>query len=50
MYATIPLFFEMACEVTYPVAEGVTTLVLTLANNIFGLLFLFIQMIPKIGK
>ena len=50
MYATIPLFFEMACEVTYPVAEGVTNLVLTLANNIFGLLFLFVQMIPHIGK
>ena len=50
MYATVPLFFETACEVTYPVAEGVTTLVLTLLNNIFGLIFLFIQMIPHIGE
>lgn len=49
MYSTIPLFFETACEVTYPVAEGVTNLVLTLANNIAGLIFLLIQMIPHIG-
>lgn len=41
-----PLFFEMACEVTYPVAEGVTTLVLTLVNNIAGLLFLLVQLLP----
>ncbi|XP_053372758.1 solute carrier family 49 member 4 homolog [Mercenaria mercenaria] len=41
-----PLFFEMACEVTYPVAEGVTNLVLTLVNNIAGLLFLLVQLLP----
>ncbi|XP_060584064.1 solute carrier family 49 member 4 homolog [Ruditapes philippinarum] len=41
-----PLFFEMACEVTYPVAEGVTNLVLTLVNNIAGLLFLCVQLLP----
>ena len=50
MSSTVPLFFETACEVTYPVAEGVTNLVLTLANNIAGLVFLLIQMIPNIGK
>ena len=50
MNAATPLFFETACEVTYPVAEGVTNLVLTLVNNIFGLIFLLIQMIPNIGK
>ena len=50
MNSTVPLFFETACEVTYPVAEGVTNLVLTLANNIAGLVFLLIQMIPHIGN
>jgi len=48
--ATPPLYFETACEVTYPVAEGVTTLVLTLMNNVGGLIFLLVQMIPNIGK
>ncbi|XP_052254255.1 solute carrier family 49 member 4 homolog isoform X2 [Dreissena polymorpha] len=47
--ASSPLFFEMACEVTYPIAEGITNLVLTLVNNIAGLVFLFVQLIPNIG-
>ncbi|KAL4228584.1 Solute carrier 49 member 4 [Mactra antiquata] len=46
MGATSPLYFEMACEVTYPTAEGVTNLVLTLVNNIAGLIFLFVQLAP----
>lgn len=48
--STSPLYFEMACEATYPVAEGVTNLVLTLVNNIGGLIFLVVQMVPHIGK
>lgn len=48
--STSPLYFEMACEVTYPVAEGVTNLVLTLLNNIGGLVFLIVLMIPNIGS
>ncbi|VDI11899.1 MFS transporter, FLVCR family, disrupted in renal carcinoma protein 2 [Mytilus galloprovincialis] len=47
--STSPLYFEMACEATYPVAEGVTNLVLTLVNNIGGLIFLVVQMVPHIG-
>ena len=50
MNAATPIFFETACEVTYPVSEGVTNLVLTLVNNMFGLIFLLVQMIPNIGK
>lgn len=48
--STSPLYYEMACEVTYPVAEGVTNLVLTLLNNMGGLVFLFVLMIPNIGS
>ncbi|KAK3100279.1 hypothetical protein FSP39_017433 [Pinctada imbricata] len=44
-----PLYFEMACEVSYPVAEGITNFALTLVNNIGGLIFLGVQMIPSIG-
>lgn len=43
------LYYEMACEITYPVAEGITNLWLTSINNLGGLIFLCIQMIPNIG-
>ncbi|KAJ8298207.1 hypothetical protein KUTeg_024738 [Tegillarca granosa] len=29
-----PLYFEMACEATYPIAEGITNFVLTFINNV----------------
>ncbi|KAL3836655.1 hypothetical protein ACJMK2_022077, partial [Sinanodonta woodiana] len=44
----IPLFYEMSCEASYPVAEGVTGGFLTLANNLFGIMFLFMLLIPGI--
>ncbi|OWF43790.1 Disrupted in renal carcinoma protein 2-like [Mizuhopecten yessoensis] len=47
--ASPPLFFEMACENAYPVAEGITNFALTLLFNIAGLIFLAIQMVPNIG-
>ncbi|XP_070174138.1 solute carrier family 49 member 4 homolog [Littorina saxatilis] len=45
----IPLFYEAACEVTYPVAEGVTTGVLTALNNIVGVVFFALLFVPGIG-
>ncbi|XP_071103050.1 solute carrier family 49 member 4 homolog [Haliotis cracherodii] len=45
----IPLFFELGCEASYPIAEGVTVGVLTLANNLTGVIFLSVLQIPKIG-
>ncbi|XP_048777520.1 solute carrier family 49 member 4-like isoform X2 [Ostrea edulis] len=47
--ASVPLYFEMACEVTYPVSEGITNFVLTLVNNVGGLVFLLVNMIPHLG-
>lgn len=47
---TIPLFYELTVESTYPVAEGVTTGALTLINNSFTVIFLFVLMIPEVGK
>lgn len=47
--ASPPLYYEMACEITYPVAEGITNLWLTMINNVGGLIFLLVQMIPNIG-
>ena len=47
--ATMPLFFEISCEASYPVAEGVTGGFFTLVYNMFGTIFLFILTIEDIG-
>ncbi|XP_067686951.1 solute carrier family 49 member 4 homolog [Haliotis asinina] len=47
--ASVPLFFELGCEASYPIAEGVTVGVLTLANNLTGVIFLSVLQIPQIG-
>lgn len=44
--STVPIFYELAVDAVYPVAEGLTTSVLTVVNNIFGLIFL---LLPSIG-
>ena len=44
--STVPLFFELAVDAAYPVSEGLTTVLLTLLNNVFGLIFL---LLPTIG-
>ena len=46
---TVPLFYELAVETTFPIAEGVTTGLLTLMNNIGTLLFLIFPEFPGIG-
>ncbi|EDO40262.1 predicted protein, partial [Nematostella vectensis] len=46
---TIPLFYELTVESTYPVAEGVTCGLLTLVNNFFTVAFLVILTIPGVG-
>ncbi|CAG2209210.1 DIRC2 [Mytilus edulis] len=45
----IPLFYELSCEVSYPIAEGITGAFLTLLNNSFGVMFLLALQIPNIG-
>jgi len=45
-----PLFYELACESTYPIAEGVTNSLLTWLNNVVGLTFLLVLMSPNIGQ
>ena len=42
----VPIFYELAVDAAYPVEEGLTTSVLTVANNIGGLIFL---LIPSLG-
>eukprot|EP00939_MAST-03C_sp_MAST-3C-sp1_P005203 g5203.t1 len=43
---TVPIFYELAVDCTYPVGEGLTTTVLTVVNNIAGLFFL---LLPSLG-
>lgn len=47
MGAAYPLFYELCCETTYPVAEGITIGALTLGNTVSGLILLGVQGIPN---
>ena len=46
---TIALFYELGVETTYPIAEGVTTGLLTTMNNVGTMLFLICPEIPGMG-
>ena len=45
-----PVYYEIAVEASYPIAEGIVTLTITWLMNLFGLVFLCVFMIPNIGK
>ena len=45
----IPIFFELAVESSYPVAEGINTGFMTFSNNIYCLIFLSLPLLPKVG-
>ncbi|XP_022088436.1 disrupted in renal carcinoma protein 2-like [Acanthaster planci] len=47
--ATVPIFYEMAVEEMYPVAEGITTMVIVLLNQSSGLVYVSIKLIPQVG-
>ncbi|XP_064597135.1 solute carrier family 49 member 4 homolog [Liolophura sinensis] len=47
--SAVPLLYELSCEITFPVSEGVTSGALTLYFNISALVFLSVMMIPNIG-
>lgn len=46
---SLPLFFELAVESSYPVAEGINTGAMTFSKNIFGVIFLSLPLIPNVG-
>ncbi len=47
---TIPVFFEMSCELCYPEPEGIIGGFLTVLNTLVGALFLLVLDIPNVGK
>ena len=46
---SIPLFFELAVESSYTVAEGINTGAMTFSNNVYCLIFLSLPLIPGVG-
>lgn len=46
---SIPLFFELAVESSYPVAEGINTGAMTFSNNLYCVIFLSLPLIPNLG-
>ncbi|KAK4327880.1 hypothetical protein Pmani_001686 [Petrolisthes manimaculis] len=48
-YATIPLFFELGEDLTFPASDILVSSVITAADNICSVSFLFITSIPNIG-
>ena len=47
--SSIPLFIEIACEASYPIAEGVTSGFLSMHINLAATVFLLVGLIPNIG-
>ena len=47
--ACLPLFYELCCETSYPMGEGITGAFQTIINNVSGVIFLFTLQIPHIG-
>ena len=47
--AITPIFIEMACEVSYPIAEGLTSGLLSMFITFTATIFLLINLIPNIG-
>ncbi|EDO47735.1 predicted protein, partial [Nematostella vectensis] len=46
---SIPLFFELGVESTYPIAEGITSGCLTFSNNFLQVIFYIFPMVPRFG-
>lgn len=47
---TVPLFYEISCELCFPQPEGVVGGFLTLLNNAMGAILLLVLQVPNIGK
>ena len=47
--AAVPLFYELAVEASYPIGEGLVTMLVTVGMNVGVLIFLFLPNIPDIG-
>ncbi|KAF6036656.1 DIRC2 [Bugula neritina] len=45
----IPIYYEMGCELAFPVHEGLTCSLLTLTNNLFGMMFFLIFLVPSLA-
>ena len=48
LYATIPLFYELAVETAYPVGEGSVSFLIVLLQNLMQSIFLFLP-VSRLG-
>ncbi|XP_055860116.1 solute carrier family 49 member 4-like isoform X3 [Biomphalaria glabrata] len=46
----VPLLYELGCELAFPTSEGAANGVLTLLNNIGGIIFLAVFSFPDVGS
>ncbi len=49
VWAPAPVFFELAAEINYPVAEGTSHGFITWLCNLIGMVFLLVVMVPSIN-
>ncbi|PAA67179.1 hypothetical protein BOX15_Mlig023460g1 [Macrostomum lignano] len=49
LYSSLPLFYEMACESAFPIAEEVPAMLITSVNCFFASVFLALFFFPQIG-
>ena len=42
---TVPMYYELAVDTVYPVAEGLTTTVLTVTNNLGAFIFMLLPIV-----
>ncbi|XP_055860563.1 solute carrier family 49 member 4-like isoform X2 [Biomphalaria glabrata] len=47
--SAVPLIYELGCELAYPTSEGAANGFLTYLNNVGGLIFLAVFLIPNVG-
>ena len=48
--STIPLFIELTCEASYPIAAGMTAGFLAMIINLTTVVSLLINLIPSVGE
>ncbi|KAK6970076.1 disrupted in renal carcinoma protein 2, partial [Biomphalaria glabrata] len=46
--SAVPLIYELGCELAYPTSEGAANGFLTYLNNVGGLIFLAVFLIPNV--
>ena len=49
MNGVVPLYYELGCEITFPVYEGLSSTFITVVNDTCGLIFYALFLIPALA-